>query len=91
MLLGCGNSGNNTSSSSQGQEANYIADHFDADCRSAKAPSQKAAKQLDQLCSCSTKQIRSTVHDGDSREVTDRKIDEATQACLRQLYPNGDG
>jgi hypothetical protein len=85
VLLGCGNAGSN----GPGREANYIADRFDADCRSAKAPNAKAAKELDQLCSCSTKQIRSTIHDGDPREVTDRKIDQARTDCIRQVYPNG--
>jgi hypothetical protein len=85
VLLGCGNAG----SSGPGRKANYIADHFDADCRSVAAPNPKLAKQLDQLCSCSTKQIRSTIHDGDPREVTDKKIDQARLDCLQQVYPNG--
>ena len=49
-LLGCGNAGKSTSAGSQ--EANYIADRFDADCRSTPAPNAKLAKELDQLCSC---------------------------------------
>jgi hypothetical protein len=85
VLLGCGNAETN----GYGREANYIADRFDADCRSASAPNPKAAKELDQLCTCSTKQIRSTIHDGDPREVTDQKIDQARTDCLRQVYPNG--
>ena len=88
-LFGCSNSGSNDPAKEPGREANYIADRFDADCRSATAPNPKAAKELDQLCSCSTKQIRSTIHDGDAREVTDQKIDRARTDCLRQVYPNG--
>jgi hypothetical protein len=84
-LLGCGNS---TSAHGQSREANYIADRFDSDCRSATAPNPKAAKELAQLCTCSTKQIRSTIHDGDSHEVTDRKIDQARTDCIKQVYPS---
>ena len=87
-LLGCGNSAND-SGNGPGREANYIADRFDTDCRSVSAPNPKAAKELDQLCACSTKQVRSTIHDGDPREVTDQKIDQARMDCLKQVYPNG--
>jgi hypothetical protein len=86
-LLGCGNSNNGSGDGSR--EANYLADRFDADCRRVAAPNPKLAKELDQLCSCSTKQIRQTVHDGDPRAVTDKKIDQARLDCLRQVYPNG--
>jgi hypothetical protein len=89
-LLGCGYSGSSTSGNGEGYEANSIADRFDVDCRSAQAPNAKAAKELAELCSCSTKQIRSTIHAGDSREVTDSKIDHARLDCIRQVYPNGD-
>jgi hypothetical protein len=88
-LLGCGNSAGNGTGNAGGREAEYIANQFDADCRSISAPNPKAAKQLDQLCSCSTKQIRSTIRDGDSHEVTDKKIDQARSDCLREIYPNG--
>ena len=88
-LLGCGNAGSNNSDNRYGQEANSIADRFEADCRSVAAPNPKVAKELDQLCSCSTKQIRSTIHDGDTQDVTDRKIDQARSDCTRQVYPNG--
>src|SRR4051794_32519929 len=88
-LLGCGNSSGDASHNGFGREANYIADRFDADCRSIKAPDPKSAKDLDQLCSCSTDQIRSTIHEGDPREVADRKIDQARMDCLRKVYPNG--
>jgi hypothetical protein len=84
-LLGCGNSG----SASGNREANNIADRFDADCRSVTAPNAKAAKELDQLCTCSTKQIRSTIQDGDARDVTDRKIDQARMECMQKVYPQG--
>jgi hypothetical protein len=86
-LLGCDNSPSH--GNGNGREANYIADQFDVDCRSARAPNPKAAKELDQLCTCSTKQIRSTIRDGDSRDVTDRKIDQARVDCIKQVYPNG--
>ena len=89
VLFGCGNSGSNGTGAAAGREAEYIANQFDADCRSINAPNPRAEKELDQLCTCSTKQIRSTVRDGDSREVTDKKIDQARNDCLRKIYPNG--
>jgi hypothetical protein len=88
-LLGCGNPARSDAGGAGGREADYIAHQFDADCRSISAPNPKAAKELDQLCTCSTKQIRSTIRDGDSREVTDKKIDQARTDCLRKVYPNG--
>jgi hypothetical protein len=88
-LLGCGNSDGSSTENVVGQKATHIADRLGADCKAATAPNPKAAKELDQLCSCATQQIRSTIREDDPREVTDQKIDQARMDCLRQVYPNG--
>ena len=88
-LFGCGNSANTRSGADDGAFAKYVAQRYDKDCRAAKAPTPDAAKQLDQICSCMSRQILSNVRDGDSNDIVNNKIDAEQQACLKQVYPNG--
>ncbi len=86
-LFGCGNSAGQAS----GGDAYgaYVADQFDHDCRREKAPTPKLARDLDQLCKCSTDKLRATVHHGDSDDVVNGKIRQIAEACEKQVYPNG--
>ena len=88
-LVGCGNSPSNNSSVESDVFAKFVAKRYDQDCRSANAPDPKAAKELDQLCSCMTEKILATVQHGDKDDVVNGKIDEHQQACMRQVYPPG--
>ncbi len=88
-LFGCGNSPKEDSSAGGDVFAKFVAKRYDQDCRASSAPNPKAAKELDQLCSCMSERILATVRYGDSDDVVNRKIDEHGQTCMRQVYPNG--
>jgi hypothetical protein len=84
-LFGCGNSPNGTADGF----ANSVAEQFMADCKKTTAPNPKAAKELEQLCSCTTNKLRSTVRNGDGDSLVTDKIRQAQEACLQEVYPNG--
>jgi hypothetical protein len=89
VILACALLGCSASGSANDRFGNRVAEKFAADCTRADAPTPEAGKVLIQLCSCSTKMIRSTVRDGDSDRVVNDKIETARRACLRKAYPNG--
>ena len=88
-LFGCGNSPTADSNAEGDVFAKFVAKRYDQDCRSSPAPNPEAVKQLDQLCSCMSEKILSTVRHGDNDDVVNKKIDEHGEACLRQVYPKG--
>lgn len=64
-----------------------VARRFDADCRSADAPTAEAARDLERLCSCAGRRIRaSDIAAGDSADLVTRKIQRVTEACTREIY-----
>ena len=88
-LFGCGNSPSGNSQPEGDAFAQFVAKRYDQDCRAAKTPNAKAARDLDGLCSCMTEKILSTVRHGDKDDIVNRKIDEHQQTCMRRVYPNG--
>ena len=78
-LFGCGIS----------SDPKLVAARYDHDCRSSKAPSAIAAKQLDEICTCMNQWILTNVHSGDSEEVIRTAINQGAKVCVAKEYPNG--
>ncbi|HEX8076246.1 MAG TPA: hypothetical protein VF511_00415 [Chthoniobacterales bacterium] len=81
-LLGCGNSAPGGRS-----DADWLADAFLKDCRSAPAPNPKAERELARLCACTTAKIRASgIRRADGEAAKDGMIRKASEVCLSQVY-----
>ena len=82
LLLGCGNG-----SEADAKFREHVAKRFMADCKQSPAPTAALAKELDQLCSCTVAEIRSSdIAYGDPQKAIDADVADAMTTCTGALY-----